>query len=83
MAFTGPRLLPSSRGPERAFFSRAPLLPVGRTVLKEAGVWSTVDNPDANRLAAADRVFLGGHEYVIDATLASELTAAGYGAYIV
>jgi len=52
-------------------------------VLKENGVWSTVDNPDANRLAAAQRVFLGGHEYEVDATLAAELTAAGYGSYIV
>lgn len=50
------------------------------TVLKENGVWSSVQNPDANRLAAAERVFLGGHIYTVDAALAAELTAAGYGA---
>ena len=45
-------------------------------------MWSTVENPDANRLAAAQRVFLGGHVAEIDDDLAAELTAAGYGAYI-
>lgn len=82
MAFTGPRLLSSTRGPARSFFRWAGPALVGQSVLKEAGVWKTVQNPDANRCAAAQRVFLGGHRYEIDADLVSELTAAGYGAYI-
>lgn len=45
-------------------------------------MWSTVENPDANRIAAAQRVFLGGHVYEIDDDLAAELTVAGYGSNI-
>lgn len=82
VAFTGPRLLPGSRGPERCFFRRASALPVGQTVLKESGVYSTVQNPDANRVAAAQAVYLGGHVYEVNATIAAELTAAGYGNYL-
>lgn len=78
VAYTGPRLRPDTRGPARQFFRWAGPAPVGVTVLKEDGVWSSVQNPDANRVAAAERVFLGAHEYVIDDDLAAELIAAGY-----
>ena len=47
-----------------------------------AGSAELIGLPDANRLEAAQRVFLGGHTYEIDATLAAELTAAGYGSNI-
>lgn len=53
----------------------------GRTVLKEAGVYSTVDTPDANRVAAAQEVYLGGHQYEITDTVGVALTAAGYTVY--
>lgn len=56
--------------------------PRGRTVLKESGVYTTVDLPEADRIAAADAVYLGGHIYDVDATEAAALTAAGYGAYL-
>lgn len=53
----------------------------GRTVLKEAGVYSTVDTPDANRVAAAEVVYLGGHQYEVPLLEAVDLIAAGYTVY--
>ena len=53
----------------------------GRTVLKEDGVYSTVDTPDANRVAAADVVYLGGHQYEVTLLEAVDLLAAGYTVY--
>lgn len=50
----------------------------GRTVLKESGVYSTVDTPDSNRVAAAEEVYLGGHTYQITDAVGAALTAAGY-----
>lgn len=64
------------------FFRRASPLPVGQTVLKENGVYSTVQNPDANRVAAAQAYYLGGHVYEVNSTIVAELTAAGYAAYL-
>lgn len=51
-------------------------------MLKESGVYTTVPNPDANRVAAAQAYYLGGHVYEVNDTIAAELTAAGYGAYL-
>ena len=79
LAFTGSRLLSSSRGSERAFFRWAGPAPVSQTVLKEGGSWVTVQNPLQSRLDAATHVFLGGHVYEVSDDLATELTAAGYG----
>lgn len=53
----------------------------GRSVLKEGGVYSTVDMPDTNRIAAADVVYLGGHQYEVSLLEAVDLLAAGYTVY--
>jgi hypothetical protein len=53
----------------------------GRTVLKEAGVYSIVDTPDANRIAAAEEVYLGGHQYQVTDMVGAALTSAGYTVY--
>jgi hypothetical protein len=53
----------------------------GRTVLREGGVYSTVDSPSADRVAAASEVYMGGHAYEVTAAQAAALTAAGYTVY--
>jgi hypothetical protein len=53
----------------------------GRTVLKESGVYSTVVTPDASRVAAAEEVYLGGHQYQVSDAVGDALTAAGYTVY--
>ena len=35
--------------------------------------------PDQDQMAAADVVYLGGHEYLVDDAMAALLTSAGYG----
>ena len=80
VAYTGPRVLPSTRGPARSFFGRAGPAPVGQTVLKTAGVYTTVQTPTVAQCAAADIVYLGGHIYTVSDDEAAALTAAGYGA---
>ena len=54
----------------------------GLTVLKTAGVYTTVDFPRQEDCDGADICYLGGHIYTVDDTEAAALTAAGYGAYI-
>jgi hypothetical protein len=58
-------------------------IPTGATVLKTAGFY-TIDwgSPSQADINAADVTYLGGHEYIISATEAAALTAAGYGANI-
>lgn len=58
----------------RHFKSRAR----GRTVLKTAGVYATVDNPTQEQLDAATEVYLGGHVYTVSDAVATALAAAGY-----
>lgn len=53
-------------------------IPRGRTVIKIAGVYLTVDTPDQATLALATEVYLGGHEYPVSDAVAAALTAAGY-----
>lgn len=53
----------------------------GRSVLKEGGVYSTVDTPDANRVAAAEEYYAGGHVYEVTDAVATALQAAGYTIY--
>ena len=50
----------------------------GRSVLKEAGVYTTVDTPDANRIAAAQEYYAGGHIYEVSDAVADALQVAGY-----
>lgn len=91
---TNDRLLAGGRTPsERRFWSHFGPQPTGQTLIKESGVWSAVSYPLQSRLAAADQIrdatgelvrgyFLGGHVHTITSTIATELTAAGFGAYI-
>lgn len=62
-------------------FNRTVARARGRSVLKEAGVYSTVDTPDTNRIAAAEEVYLGGHVYAVTDAEAADLVAAGYTVY--
>ena len=78
----GPRLLSRSRGPERDFFRRAAPLVVGQSVLKLDGSYVTVMTPTVAQTLAATEYYAGGHEHVVSDTIATALTAAGYGAYL-
>jgi hypothetical protein len=52
------------------------------SVVKADGFYRTLEYPDDEVIASAQEVYLGGHVYEIDTTIADALTAAGYGAYI-
>lgn len=70
------------RGPALALFRHCKSRACGRTVLKIGGVYDTYDNPDANTVALATEVYLGGHVYSVSDEIATDLTAAGYGAHL-
>jgi hypothetical protein len=53
-------------------------LPRGRSVLKIAGTYRTVDSPDAAELASATEAYIGGHIYSVTQVVADALVAAGY-----
>lgn len=55
----------------------------GKTVVKKNGTWSTIVSPQDDTLKDYDRVLRGGYENPITESEAAELTAAGYGEYIV
>ena len=57
--------------------------PWAKTVVKKDGTWSTIVSPQDSALATYDRVLRGGYETPITDAEATELTAAGYGEYIV
>jgi hypothetical protein len=46
-------------------------------LVKTSGVWAQVQFPDQVTLSAADSFYLGGHEYVVDAGVRSDLIASG------
>lgn len=56
--------------------------PVGKTVVKRNGVWSTVISPQDSWLQECERALRGGYEEPITEAEAAELTAAGYGDYV-
>lgn len=55
----------------------------GVTVLKESGLYTQVQNPLYERVIAAQKAYLGGHEYLVTNVEADSLTSAGYGDYLV
>ena len=55
----------------------------GKTVVKDNGTWSTIVSPQDDTLKDYDRVLRGGYDNPITDAEATELTAAGYGEYIV
>lgn len=57
--------------------------PWGKTVVKKNGAWSTIVSPQDSTLKNYDRVLRGGYDNPITEAEATELTAAGYGDYIV
>lgn len=74
---------------DKRFWSHFGPQPRGRSVIKIAGVWTTVDVPTSDQVSQATPIvdthgysvpgaFIGGHEYEVTATVAAELTAAGY-----
>ena len=78
---------------DRRFWAHFGMQPRGRSVLKIAGVWTTVDYPTNDQINATTTIvnpqgetvpgaFLGGHVHPVTATIATELTNAGYGAYL-
>lgn len=44
-------------------YSRLTAHYVGRTLLRESGVWSLVDTPSQARISAAERCYRGGYTY--------------------
>ena len=58
--------------------------PWGKTVVKStSGAWSTIVSPQDSTLKDYARVLRGGYDNPITEAEAAELTAAGYGEYIV
>lgn len=56
---------------------------VGVTILKKSGSYTSILDPTAEQVTAADIAYLGGRDYLIDDTEKAALIAAGYGSYIV
>lgn len=57
--------------------------PWGKTVVKHNGAWKTVVSPQDSFLQECTDVFRGGYDTPVTDAQAAELTAAGYGEYIV
>jgi hypothetical protein len=73
-----PPILPSTRGPAHSLFRHFKNRAGGRSVLKIAGVYSTVDSPSQDTIDTATEVYLGGRVYTVTQAVADALTAAGY-----
>lgn len=52
--------------------------PRGRTVLKNGGVYTTLDSPTVDQVNAADIAYLGGHWYYVTGAEEAALLAAGF-----
>lgn len=73
-----PPLLPSTRGLQRRLMRHYAPRRRGRSVLRIAGVYSTVDTPSQTQIDTATEVYLGGHVYTVTDAVATALAAAGY-----
>jgi hypothetical protein len=74
-----PRLLASSRGAERALYSRVTPVPSAQSVLKAPdGTYRTVTCPSQDEIAAAAVYYQGGRTYEVSDAEAAALTDAGY-----
>jgi hypothetical protein len=74
-----PRVLPETRGPARALYTRVTPHPSSQSVLvDENGVYTTVVNPTQDQIAAAAGYYQGGRIHVVTDAEAAALTAAGY-----
>lgn len=55
----------------------------GLTLIKAGGLYRTVQYPDPDvDYLDAERVYLGGHVYIVDPAEAQDLTDAGYGQWL-
>jgi hypothetical protein len=77
--FNGPTMTTQPGRPEELWFVKQK---IGKTVLKNGGVWRTVMTPQEDYMATCEVVLRGGYVHHITDELATELTAAGYGEYI-
>jgi hypothetical protein len=77
--FVGPVLIYKPGRPEDLWFVSTR---IGKTVVKKDGSWLEIVTPQGDFLATCDVVLRGGYTHTITSDLATELTAAGYGAYI-
>jgi hypothetical protein len=73
-----PRVLPETRGVAYRLMRHYSPTVRGRSVLRTAGVYRTLDNPSQTDIDAASEVYLGGHIYTVTQTVADALTIAGY-----
>ena len=75
--FTTPTISegPAAEGSRLFSFFR---LTRGVSVIKIDGEFYEVRNPSSEEVAAAERFYLGGIRYEVDATEKAELEAAGY-----
>lgn len=55
----------------------------GLSVIKSGGVYTQTQYPTTDAIASAEKVYMGGYEYTLTSAEEAELTAAGFGSYIV
>jgi hypothetical protein len=77
--FTSPTFRKKNGRPHDLWFTG---VTVAKTVVKHNGSWKTLTAPTEEFLAECSVVLRGGYVHQISDSLASELTGAGYGAYI-
>jgi hypothetical protein len=77
-ADTVPPFLPTTKGPARRLMRHYKARARGRSVLKTAGVYATVDTPSQTQIDAATEYYAGGHVYTVIQAVADALAAAGY-----
>lgn len=82
VVYSLPRVTSRTRGPELAHFRHYSPLPVGVSILKINGTYTTKQNPTMDEINSATEFYQGGHEYELNAAQEAALTAAGFGAYI-
>jgi len=78
VAYDNPSTLPDTKGPAKMLFERLGAQPRGRSVLRTAGVYATLDYPTTAQINAATEAYIGGHIYDVDNATVAALVAAGY-----
>lgn len=64
--------------PGRMLFRYYGPIATGVSVLKLNGVYTSIQTPTTDQIAAATEVYMGGHEYPVTQEVADALIAAGY-----
>jgi hypothetical protein len=73
-----PTVLPTTRGPAYDLFKWYGTRARGRSVLKNAGIYTVLDMPTTDQVNSADIAYLGGHIYEVTVDEANALIAAGF-----